>query len=117
MSDDGADRVRRVAIALAAMAQTGLTFTENEYDRHRYTAAGELAAELFSVLSGGGELTLELGRDSGYATPKVDVRGAIFDSDDRVLLMRERSDGMWSLPGGWADPLDTPDHRRHSRDP
>jgi ADP-ribose pyrophosphatase YjhB (NUDIX family) len=103
---DDAERVRRVAIALAAMSQTGLTFTENEYDRHRYTAAGELATELFAVLSS--DLKLELGRDSGYATPKVDVRGAIFDPDERVLLMRERSDGRWSLPGGWADPLDTP---------
>jgi 8-oxo-dGTP pyrophosphatase MutT (NUDIX family) len=105
---EDAERVRRVAIALAAMSQTGLTFTENEYDRHRYTAAGELAVELFSVLSGSGELRLELGPDAGYATPKVDARGAIFDADDRVLLMRERSDGKWSLPGGWADPLDTP---------
>src|SRR5438874_1891566 len=105
---EDADRVRRVAIALAAMSQTGLAFTENEYDRHRYSAAGELAAELFSVLVGPGELTLELGLDVGYATPKVDVRGAIFDADDRVLMMRERSDGKWSLPGGWADPLDTP---------
>lgn len=105
-----AERVRRVAIALAAMSQTGLAFSENEYARHRYTAAGELAAELFSVLSGltVDDLALELGRDSGYATPKVDVRGALFDAQDRVLLMRERSDGKWSLPGGWADPLDTP---------
>jgi ADP-ribose pyrophosphatase YjhB (NUDIX family) len=62
------------------------------------------------VLSGrtADELRLELDRDSGYATPKVDVRGAIFDADERVLLMRERMDGLWSLPGGWADPLDTP---------
>ena len=103
-----AERVRRVAIALAAMSQTGLAFTENEYDRHRYTAAGELAAELLSVLTGASDLALELGHDTGYATPKVDVRGALFDADDRVLLMRERSDGRWSLPGGWADPLDTP---------
>lgn len=107
---DKAERVRRVAIALAAMSQTGLEFTVNEYDRHRYTEAGALAAELLSVLSGltADELSLELGRDVGYATPKVDVRGAIFDADERVLLMRERSDGRWSLPGGWADPLDTP---------
>ena len=110
MSEDSADRVRRVAIALAAMSQTGLAFTENEYDRHRYAEAGALAAELLSVVSGltADDLSLELGRDTGYATPKVDVRGAIFDADDRVLLMRERSDGRWSLPGGWADPLDTP---------
>jgi ADP-ribose pyrophosphatase YjhB (NUDIX family) len=42
-------------------------------------------------------------RESGYATPKVDVRAAVFDVADRLLLMRERSDGLWALPGGWAD--------------
>ncbi len=47
------------------------------------------------------------GRDDGYATPKVDVRGAAF-RDDRILLVRERLDGLWTLPGGWADVNDTP---------
>ncbi len=42
-------------------------------------------------------------RETGYATPKVDVRGAVFDDGDRLLLVRERSDGKWTLPGGWAD--------------
>jgi len=62
------------------------------------------------VLSGqpAAELAFELGRDTGYATPKIDVRGAIFDDDERVLLMREKIDGRWSLPGGWADPGDAP---------
>ena len=54
------------------------------------------------------ELAVELGRDSGYATPKIDVRGAVFDDHECVLLMRERSDGGWSLPGGWADPGEAP---------
>ncbi len=53
-------------------------------------------------------LRVELGRDSGYATPKIDVRGVIFDAQERVLLMREKADGRWSLPGGWADPGDSP---------
>jgi ADP-ribose pyrophosphatase YjhB (NUDIX family) len=71
---------------------------------------GRLAAELLATLSGrqAGDLAVELGRDTGYATPKVDVRGAIFDDHERVLLMRERADGRWSLPGGWADPGDAP---------
>jgi ADP-ribose pyrophosphatase YjhB (NUDIX family) len=106
----GADAVRRIAIKLAALAQDGLTFSANDYDRDRYQHVGRLAAELLSVISGrpADDLALELGRDSGYATPKIDVRGVIFDDQERVLLMREKTDGRWSLPGGWADPGDAP---------
>jgi ADP-ribose pyrophosphatase YjhB (NUDIX family) len=105
-----ADAVRRIAIKVAALAQDGLTYGADEYDLDRYRQLSGLAAELFSVLSGrpAEELVVELGRDSGYATPKIDVRGAIFDEHERVLLMREKTDGRWSLPGGWADPGDTP---------
>jgi len=104
------ERVRRAAVLLAGLAQDGLTFAGNDYERDRYAKVADLAAELLSAVSGreAAELALELGRDSGYATPKVDVRGACFDGTERVLLMRERADGLWSLPGGWADPGDTP---------
>ena len=107
---DAAERVRRAAVLLAALAQDGLTFAGNAYETDRYAKVADLAAELLSAGSGrdAAELALELGRDSGYATPKVDVRGACFDAEERVLLIRERSDGLWSLPGGWADPGDTP---------
>ena len=102
--------VRRIGIKLSALAQDGLTYGADEYDLDRYRQLSRLAVELFSVLSGqpAAELAIELGRDSGYATPKIDVRGAIFDDDERVLLMREKIDGLWSLPGGWADPGDAP---------
>jgi ADP-ribose pyrophosphatase YjhB (NUDIX family) len=102
--------VRRIGIKLSALAQDGLTYGADEYDLDRYRQLSRLAVELFSVLSGqpAAELAIELGRDSGYATPKIEVRGAIFDDDDRVLLMREKIDGRWSLPGGWADPGDAP---------
>jgi ADP-ribose pyrophosphatase YjhB (NUDIX family) len=105
-----ADAVRRIGIKLAALAQDGLTYGADEYDLDRYRQLSRLAVELFSVLSGqpAAELAIELGRDSGYATPKIDVRGVIFDDDERVLLMREKIDGRWSLPGGWADPGDAP---------
>ena len=105
-----ADTVRRIGIRLAALAQDGLTYAAGDYDLDRYQQVGRLAAELLSVLSGrpADELAAELGRDTGYATPKVDVRGAIFDDHERVLLMREKADGRWSLPGGWADPGDAP---------
>jgi len=105
-----ADAVRRIAIRLAALAQDGLTYGADDYDLDRYRQVGRLAAELLAELSGQpvAELATQLGRDSGYATPKVDVRGAIFDERERVLLTRERTDGRWSLPGGWADPGDAP---------
>ncbi len=110
MTSPAARVVRRIAIKLAALSQDGLAYGADEYDLDRYRQVGRLAAELLSVLSGrpSDELALELGRDSGYATPKIDVRGVIFDEQERVLLMREKMDGRWSLPGGWADPGDAP---------
>ena len=105
-----ADRVRRLAIQVAALAQNGLTFAESGYDLDRYRKLAGISAELLAAITDrpSAELALELGRDSGYATPKVDVRGILFDADDRVLLMQERSDERWSPPGGWADPFDAP---------
>jgi ADP-ribose pyrophosphatase YjhB (NUDIX family) len=109
-AESGAERVRRVAVALAAVGQNGLAFALDAFDVIRYQQVGRLAVELFEVLSDGPdqELRMELGRDRGYATPKVDVRAVVFDTEERVLLMQERSDRRWSPPGGWADPLDTP---------
>jgi 8-oxo-dGTP pyrophosphatase MutT (NUDIX family) len=110
VTGSAADAVRRIGIKLAALAQDRLTFATSEYDVDRYQQARRLAAELLSALSGrpADELTVELGRDSGYATPKIDVRGVIFDEQECVLLMREKADGRWSLPGGWADPGESP---------
>ena len=110
MAKTTADAVRRIAIKLSALAQDGLTYGADAYDLDRYRQMSRLAVDLLAALSDrpAGELAIELGRDSGYATPKVDVRGAIFDDAERVLLMRERTDGRWSLPGGWADPGDSP---------
>jgi ADP-ribose pyrophosphatase YjhB (NUDIX family) len=94
----------RMAREMNAMAQTGLTFSKDPFDRQRYERLRELAAELLAQGSAPEyEVILEsLGRDSGYATPKVDVRGAAF-RDGRVLLVKEITDGKWTLPGGWAD--------------
>ena len=110
MANSAADAVRRAAIKLTALAQDGLLYAADDYSRDRYQQVGRLSAELLATVSGrpAGELVLELGRDSGYATPKDDVRGALFDDHERVLLMQEKTDGRWSLPGGWADPGDSP---------
>jgi ADP-ribose pyrophosphatase YjhB (NUDIX family) len=105
-----ADTVRGIGVRLAALAQDGLTFAADPYDLDRYRQITRLAAELLAAVSGrpADELAVELGRDSGYATPKIDVRGVIFDDHEQVLLTREKTDGRWSLPGGWADPGDSP---------
>ena len=110
MATTTADALRRIAIKLSALAQDGLTFAANPYEVDRYQQVSRLATDLLAALSRrpADELAIELGRDSGYATPKVDVRGAIFDDQQRVLLMQEKTDGRWSLPGGWADPGDSP---------
>jgi ADP-ribose pyrophosphatase YjhB (NUDIX family) len=110
VASSAADAARLIGIRLAALAQDGVTYAPSDYDLDRYQQVGRLAAELLALLSGrpAAELALELGRDSGYATPKVDVRGAVFDERERVLLMREKADGLWSLPGGWADPGEAP---------
>lgn len=105
-----ADRVLSAAVALDALARNGLHYAEGRFDRDRYTDVHALAAELLSVVSDRGvdELTTDVDADQGHVTPRVDVRGAVVDSRERLLLMCERSDGLWSLPGGWADPGDTP---------
>lgn len=97
-------------MTLAALAQDGLEYAADAFDADRYRKVQQVATDLFALLTGrpGGEFRLELDRDTGYATPKVDVRGALVDPDGRFLLMRERTDGRWSLPGGWADPGDRP---------
>ena len=93
-----------IARELRAIAQTGLTFTADRFDRLRYERVRELAASMLAQGSGEHfEVIIEILREGwGYATPKVDVRGAAF-VDGRVLLVREISDGQWTLPGGWAD--------------
>jgi ADP-ribose pyrophosphatase YjhB (NUDIX family) len=94
---------------LAAMSQTALTYAQDPYDTARYRRLRELAAEMLAI---GADAPLEVVRgilaaETGHATPKVDVRALVLDGD-RMLLVRERSDGGWTLPGGWADVGETP---------
>jgi ADP-ribose pyrophosphatase YjhB (NUDIX family) len=94
---------------LQAIAQNGLTFARDPYDIERYTAIREIAAEMLARGSGLDLAVVRgvLERDSGYATPKVDMRGVVFQGD-QLLLVRERAEGKWTLPGGWADPCASP---------
>ena len=89
-----------------AIAQTGLAFTRDPYDRERYEQLRTLAATMIAARGGLDQAaaTALFAAERGYATPKVDVRGAAFDAAGRILLVRETMDGgRWTLPGGWAD--------------
>ena len=99
-----AESIVEIAQRLQAMAQTGLEFTNDRYDRERYEELRELAAKLMGNPAG---LLETFVAQDGYATPKVDVR-AIVLREDKVLLVREAADGLWCPPGGWADVGDTP---------
>ena len=96
---------------LQAIAQTGLTFVSNDYDRERYETLRELASRMMAAHTGvpAERITALFEGETGYATPKVDVRGAAFDDEGRLLMVREVADaGRWTLPGGWADVNLTP---------
>lgn len=89
---------------LQAIAQNGLAFAQDKYDVDRYAAIREVAAEMLAVSTHDNVNAVRslISLDTGYATPKVDVRGVVF-REGKILLVRERSDGRWALPGGWAD--------------
>ncbi|MCZ6886930.1 MAG: NUDIX hydrolase N-terminal domain-containing protein, partial [Gammaproteobacteria bacterium] len=90
---------------LQSIASTGLHFTRDQYDNERFEEIATIANEMLSRLGSVPVARIQgLVSDfaKGYATPKVDVRGAVFERD-KVLLIREATDGLWSLPGGYAD--------------
>jgi ADP-ribose pyrophosphatase YjhB (NUDIX family) len=87
-----------------SLSQSGLTYSGNQYDIERYKRLQEITAEIIESQS---DISRESALDSfsmqaGYITPKVDVRGAVVQ-DGKLLLIQERADGMWAMPGGWAD--------------
>lgn len=95
---------------IAAIAQTGLAYAVTDYDRERYTRLQEIAAGMLAEVIGTPveDMAAQLAAETGYPTPKVDVRGLVRDAAGHVLLVREKTDGLWSLPGGWADVNLTP---------
>ena len=103
------DRRLELARRLHAVARTGLHFCRDEYDRERYEEVERIAAELLVADPGPlrDGLLAEWSAERGYVTPKVEVRGAVFRGA-QVLLVREAADGLWTLPGGWADVNESP---------
>ncbi len=94
---------------IQAVAQAGLTYCKDQYCHERYEALLRLAAIIGDRFSDSEmEVILDVFKqEKGYMTPKLDVRGAIF-KNDQILLVRERDDGRWTLPGGWVDVNESP---------
>lgn len=90
---------------LQSIAETGLAYAKDNYDRERYAEVSDIAIRMIASL---GHVPIERIQNlvtnfsEGYATPKVDVRGAVF-KNNRILLVKEKSDNLWTLPGGFAD--------------
>ena len=99
--------LRALLLEISEVAQNGLTYGKDRYDLDRYSRLREIAALLLSSHSGVGNEQIEMFLEAqvGYATPKIDVRAAVFDGEGRVLLVEE-TDGF-TLPGGWADPRES----------
>lgn len=91
------------------LCQTGLAFSESEYDTQRYKRLTEIAAEIAVSHSdiSKEELIENFLAHPGYATPKVDIRAAIIENN-KLLLVQEKTDNKWAMPGGWADVGESP---------
>jgi ADP-ribose pyrophosphatase YjhB (NUDIX family) len=94
---------------LQAISKTGLHFSENPYDRERYEQIAELGNELIAHYSLHTPVEIErfFANNEGYVTPKVDVRALVVKNDE-ILMVQEKADGKWTIPGGWADVGYTP---------
>lgn len=98
-------RIIEIAQELRAMAQTGLCYDTDEYQRERYMRMLALSDEMMG-LSGGvpvDAISCSFNLLKEYATPKLDVRGVVFNDRREILLSQEKCDCCWSLPGGWTD--------------
>jgi ADP-ribose pyrophosphatase YjhB (NUDIX family) len=103
------DRFLQWCRSIRSISQNGLAFTKDSFDKERYEQLRSVADEMLASCT---DIPVEkikslLSSEKGYATPKVDVRGGVFRGD-KILLVRERSDNAWTLPGGWADVNESP---------
>ena len=107
----GADHLRRISMELTALSEAGLWYGKDQFDIERFHRVGVLARGLMDMVSAQPLPPYDraVAAVAGYTTPKLDVRGAVFNGEGRVLLVREVLDaGRWTLPGGWCDILESP---------
>jgi len=100
----------RLAKRVQAIAENGLHYTENDFDKDRYTDLNDISIRLLSLLTDTPLQTIKTitPENHGYRTPKIDVRCVVFNDRDEILMVKERVDSRWSLPGGWCDVGYTP---------
>lgn len=104
-------QLHQTAMELTAISESALAYCTDRFDIQRFHRVAEIGRELLQLVSASDLPPLDkvVASTAGYTTPKLDVRGAVFDDDGRVLLVREILDGdLWTLPGGWCDVGDTP---------
>ncbi|MFD3447174.1 NUDIX hydrolase [Microbacteriaceae bacterium 4G12] len=89
---------------LQSIAQAGLTYSKDIYDLERFELIRNISIEMLSLQTDVSKTVIKdlFANETGYATPKVDIRAVVF-RDNKILMVRENTDGNWSLPGGWAD--------------
>lgn len=110
-AEQPAEQIRRIAMELTAQAESGLAYCTDDFDIERFHRIGALARDLMQQVAAEElpEYEREVAVTAGYTTPKLDVRGGVFDPSGRVLLVSEVADaGRWTLPGGWCDILESP---------
>ena len=99
-----------LAKRIQAIAESGIHYTESDYDMDRYSDLEEIAIRMISLITHLSQESIEMAtpENNGYRTPKVDLRCVIFNDKDQILMVKERVDSRWSLPGGWCDVGFTP---------
>ncbi len=99
-----------LAKRIQALSENGQHYAESDYDLDRYNELEQIALEMLSILTDQeiNPIRESITEKNGYRTPKVDVRAVVFNEEGKILMVREKIDGLWSLPGGWADVGYTP---------
>jgi len=95
------EKIKRIQ----ALAEIGLEFSQNSFDRERYGELHEISLQILSQIT---DVPIEkivpvIHETNGYKTPKTDVRAVVFNEKNQVLLIQEKADNRWAMPGGWAD--------------
>jgi ADP-ribose pyrophosphatase YjhB (NUDIX family) len=95
------EKIKRIQ----ALAEIGLEFSQNTYDRERYDELHEISLQMMNQIT---DVPIEkiapvIQDKNGYKTPKIDVRAVVFNENNEILLIQEKADNRWAMPGGWAD--------------
>ncbi len=95
------EKIKRIQ----SLAEIGLHYAENNFDRERYDELQEIALQMLEQITTVPvkKITPVILEKDGYKTPKVDVRAVVFNEKNQILLIQEKMDGLWAMPGGWSD--------------